>query len=84
MIDAQPTYPQLALNIQPQGLTVSVLAAPNIITSQVMIDPGTMREIVRQWLKSDEELMNELVREQVAARKNQLAIIKHVRETRVN
>jgi hypothetical protein len=80
----QPTYPRLELNVQPTSMTVTVLAAPNIAMSQVAIDEVTMNAVCRDWLAKHEALMNELVAESIAAKKNQLAIIKHVKDTRVN
>lgn len=63
----QPTFPQVGLNILPQGLVITVQLGPTTTITQV-IDANTMDEVVSQWRKS---------------RNNTVAFLRAVQETKL-
>lgn len=44
----QPTYPQVNLNVVPQGLIVSIQLGPTTVIQQV-IESGAMDQVVKLW-----------------------------------
>ncbi len=47
----QPTYPQVNLNLTPQGLNVTIQIGPTTAIVQ-FIDAGTMDQVAKQWRES--------------------------------
>lgn len=44
----QPAYPQVNLNVVPQGLIVSIQLGPTTVIQQV-IESGAMDQVVKLW-----------------------------------
>lgn len=47
----QPVYPQVNLNVVPQGLIVSIQLGPTTVIQQV-IESGAMDQVVKMWRES--------------------------------
>ena len=47
----QPAYPQIGLNILPQGLVITIQLGPTTTIHQ-LLDANAMDEVATQWRKS--------------------------------
>ena len=47
----QPTYPQIGLNVLPQGLSINIQLGPTTVISQ-LIDASTMDQLCKMWRDS--------------------------------
>ena len=47
----QPTFPQIGLNILPQGLVITIQLGPTT-TIQQLIDANAMDQVATEWRKS--------------------------------
>ena len=47
----QPTFPQIGLNILPQGLVITIQLGPTT-TIQQLIDANAMDQVAKQWRES--------------------------------
>lgn len=55
----QPAYPQMGLDVRPEGLFISVHLAPGLTLTQG-IGEDTMNEICKQWLETRKQVRNQL------------------------
>ncbi len=46
-----PTFPQINLNLIPQGMSIQIALGPTTVISQ-LIDANTMDQIATEWRKS--------------------------------
>lgn len=76
---AQGPQMQVAMQLTPQGLTLTV--APMPIT--IGLPEEVMHQVVKQWLATHDALLQEIVRESVAAKRQQLEIIRHVNASKL-
>jgi hypothetical protein len=78
----QPPQPQVAININvtPQGLVLAIAQQP----INLVIDEAGMNQMVVQWLASHPALFDELVKQQLTKKQTELAIIKNIRESKLN
>jgi hypothetical protein len=67
----QPLYPQTAININEQGLIISIALAPGTQITQV-IPEKSMNDIVAKWIESRREI------------RKQMDLIRHVQSTKIN
>jgi hypothetical protein len=78
----QPTYPQITVNIPPEGgMVISVVLAAGISLNQA-IDDASMQQIVKNYLNIHPELTQQLIRETLTLKQGQLAMIEHVKRSR--
>ena len=78
-----PTPPQgpqvqVALNMTPQGLAITMAPAPITIN----LPEEVMAQLVKQWLATHEALLQEIVRETAAQKRKEIEIIQHVRNSK--
>ncbi len=73
------TPPPIGLNMQitPQGIILS-------FPVNLGIDNETMAQLIRAYLQAHPELMQEIVRESIAAKQQELAVIQLVRQSKNN
>lgn len=64
----QPTFPQVNINITPQGMLVTIALGPTTAINQ-LIEANAMDQISKAWRES---------------RKNQLDIIRTVQNSKIN
>jgi hypothetical protein len=78
----QPEAAQGHINISvtPQSMVLSITPAP----FNLVIDENGMRQMVVQWLASHPDLFDEIVKSRVAQKKTELAIIRNIKDTRLN
>jgi hypothetical protein len=70
-IPTPQTFPQIAINITPEGMTIMTALAPGL-TLTMSINEQDMNHIAGQWLETRKQI------------KQQLAIIQDVRRTKNN
>ncbi len=71
---------QVAINLTAQGMTVTIVPQPMNLT----IDENGMNQIVTQWLTAHPALLDELIKQRVAQKKTELAIITDIRRTKLS
>ena len=77
----QPQVPgHIALNVTPQGMVLQI--TPQVIN--LLIDEAGMNQMVAQWLDAHPELFDELVKRRLAQKQTELAIIRNIRESKLN
>src|SRR5260221_449903 len=76
----QPQAPQgqVAINMGAQGMTISIVPQ----TLNLTLNEDGMNQMVMQWLATHPALMDELIRQRVAQKKTELAIITDIRSKR--
>jgi hypothetical protein len=70
----QPTIPMININMTPNSLVISQVVAA--------LNEDAMQQIVMKWLETHPALLDEIVKQAVAAKRGELALIKHVTATR--
>lgn len=77
-----PEQPQGHINISvtPQGMTLSIMPTP----INLVIDEVGMNRMVAEWLATHPALFDEIVKSRVAQKKTELAIIRNIKDTRLN
>jgi hypothetical protein len=75
----QPAPPPIGLNMQMMNQGV-VLSFP----VNLGIDNATMVQLIRAYLQAHPEIMQELVRESIAQKQQELSIIQMVRQSKNN
>lgn len=48
LIGEQPAYPQVSLNLIPQGMSITIALGPTTAINQ-LIDASTMDDVVKTW-----------------------------------
>jgi hypothetical protein len=78
----QKASPQVAININvtPQGMVLQIAQQP----VNLVIDEAGMNQMITQWLAAHPELIDVIVKAQLAKKQMELTIIKNIRESRVN
>lgn len=76
----QPVSGSVAINVGPQGMTIQIMAQPMNLT----IGEAGMNQMVVQWLAMHPALFEELVKQRLAQKKTELAIIRDIRSTKLN
>jgi hypothetical protein len=71
MDEEQPKFPQIAINVTPQGMMVSVALAPGLTLTQ-NLGEDIMNQVCARWLETRQEI------------KQNLAIIEHVKRSKNN
>ena len=75
---APPVQGQVAINLGAQGMTISIVPQ----TLNLTINEDGMNQMVAQWLAAHPALFDELIRQRVAQKKTELAIITDIRSKR--
>ena len=78
--EQQPVQGHIAINVSPQGMTLSIMPPPINMT----IDEAGMNQMVTEWLATHPALFDELVKKQLTKKQTELALIKNIRESRLN
>ncbi len=76
----QPAQGHVAINMTPQSMTIQIAPQP----INLVLDEANMNQMVTQWLATHPDLFDELVKQRVAQKKTELAIIRDIRSSRVN
>lgn len=76
----QPIQGHVAINVGTQGMTIQITPQPINLT----IEEEGMNQMVTQWLAMHPALFDELVKKQLAKKQTELAIIRDIRQTRLN
>ncbi len=79
-----PQFPATNIQITPDGqaLIISSMLAPGLTLTQGL-GPDLMNQVVRGWLEKHPELLQQIASESVAAKRQELALIKHIRESKI-
>ncbi len=79
-----PQFPATNIQITPDGqaLIISSMLAPGLTLTQAL-GPDLMNQIVRGWLQAHPELLQQIASESVAAKRQELALIQHIRESKI-
>lgn len=77
---APPIQGQVAINLGPIGMTVTIVPQP----FNLNIDENGMKALVTQWLATHPALFDELVKQRVQQKKTELAIIRNIRDSKLN
>jgi len=72
-----PQAMQLNMQIAPQGVVLS-------FPVNLAIDNATMAQLVKAYLQAHPELVQEIVKQAITAKQQELAIIRHVNLTKNN
>jgi hypothetical protein len=80
-----PEQPEVAqghinISVTPQGMVLQITQQP----INLVIDENGMRQMIVQWLVSHPDLFDEIVKSRVAQKKTELAIIRNIKDSRVN
>lgn len=69
---APPQFPQVGINIQPNGMLIQILIAPGFAFTQ-LIDEKTMNDVAGKWLETRREIKKEqqLVADVMRSKKKQ-------------
>lgn len=70
----QAGIPAVNINLTNQGMVISTVAA--------LIDENTMNQVVIKWLEAHPALLDEVVKQSLTAKRNELQIIQHIGATR--
>jgi hypothetical protein len=80
-LEQQPQVPgHVAINVTPQGMLLQITPQP----INLMIDENGMNQMVAQWLAAHTYLFDELVKQRLAQKQTELAIIRDIRSTKLN
>src|SRR5258707_920164 len=71
---------QVAINLGQAGMTIAIVPQPLNLT----IDENGMHQIVTQWLTAHPALLDELVKQRLAQKKTELALITDIRRTKLS
>lgn len=71
---------QVAINLGAQGMTISIVPQ----TLNLTLNEDGMNQMVMQWLATHPALMDELIRQRVAQKKTELAIITDIRGSKLH
>ncbi len=80
-----PQFPMTQIQWTPdnQALIVSNMLAPGLTLTQGY-GPDLLETIVRGYLERHPELLQQIAQESVAAKRQELALIKHIRESKIS
>lgn len=70
----QPGVPAISVNLTPQGMIISSVVAA--------INEDMMYQIVVKWLETHPDLLQALTKQTIQSKRNDLAIVQHVKRTR--
>jgi hypothetical protein len=76
----QPAPGQVAINVTPQGMVIQIMSQP----INLVIDENGMQQMVTQWLAAHPDLFDEIVKSRVTQKKAELAIIRNIKDSRLN
>ncbi len=78
-----PQFPLIQVQITPDGqaFILSFILAPGL-TLNAGLGPDMMNQVVRSWLEKHPELLQELAKESVEAKKRELQLIRHISSSR--
>jgi hypothetical protein len=68
------------ISVSPQGMVLSITQAP----INLVIDEAGMNQMVTEWLTTHPALFDQLVKQQLTKKQTELALIKNIRESRLN
>jgi hypothetical protein len=72
----QSNIPAITINLQPNGLIISHVAAA--------LDENMMNQIVVKWLETHPALLAQVAKQAAEAKRNELQIIRHVKASMNN
>ena len=75
-----PVAGQVAINVSAQGMTISIMPQP----INLGLDKDAMRRIVTDFLNSDPAFFDELAKQRLAMKRQELAIIRSVESSRIH
>ncbi len=75
-----PAVGQVAINVSAQGMTISIMPQP----INLGLDKDAMRRIVTDFLNSDPAFFDELAKQRLATKRQELAIIRSVEASRIH
>ncbi len=76
----QPVQGHVAINMTPQSMNIQIAPQP----INLAIDEANMNQMVKEWLANHPALFDELVKQRLAQKQTELAIIRDIHSSRVN
>ena len=78
--EAAQVQAQIAINVSQQSMTIMIAQQPLHLT----IDENGMNQMVTQWLATHPALFDELIKQRLAQKKTELAIIQDIRSAKLH